>query len=161
VTRRLLASRRGQAMVEFALVLPIFLLLTIGVVDLGRGIWAYNTVAFLARDGARYGTIPGHFTPAIGTFVRGGCESMLSDPCAATIDVSYSCVTAPCGITALPAAAGGGQCLVSPHSPVLVHVHVTYPFEAVTAILWGGGPVSLQATSQMFVEQGVPGGCPP
>lgn len=38
---------------EFALVLPILLLLIFGIVDAGRLIFTYNTVANAARDGAR------------------------------------------------------------------------------------------------------------
>ena len=46
-------ARRGQALVEFALVLPVFLLLIFGIVDAGRLIYTYNTVANAAREGAR------------------------------------------------------------------------------------------------------------
>jgi Flp pilus assembly protein TadG len=44
---------RGQSLVEFALVLPIFLLMLMGIVDAGRLIYTYNTVSNAARDGAR------------------------------------------------------------------------------------------------------------
>jgi Flp pilus assembly protein TadG len=43
----------GQSLVEFALVLPIFLLMIMGIVDMGRLIYTYNTVSNAARDGAR------------------------------------------------------------------------------------------------------------
>ena len=46
-------SGRGQALVEFALVIPLLLLLVFGIVDAGRLIYAYNTVANSARNGAR------------------------------------------------------------------------------------------------------------
>lgn len=46
-------SGDGQALVEFALVLPLLLLLVFGIVDAGRLIFAYNTVANSARNGAR------------------------------------------------------------------------------------------------------------
>ena len=54
-------SRRsgGQAMVEYALGLMIFLSLIIGVVDFGRAFVTHNLLANTAREGARYGTIPG------------------------------------------------------------------------------------------------------
>ena len=42
---------------EFALVLPIFLLIVFGVFDLGRGVFAYNTVANAAREGARVAAV--------------------------------------------------------------------------------------------------------
>lgn len=46
-------GRAGQALVEFALVLPILLLFIFGIVDAGRLIYTYNTVANSARDGVR------------------------------------------------------------------------------------------------------------
>lgn len=44
---------RGQAMVEFALVIPIFLLMIFGILDLGRAVYAYSTLNNAAREGAR------------------------------------------------------------------------------------------------------------
>jgi Flp pilus assembly protein TadG len=44
---------KGQALVEFALVLPILLLFIFGIIDAGRLIYTFNTVANSARDGAR------------------------------------------------------------------------------------------------------------
>jgi Flp pilus assembly protein TadG len=44
---------RGQALVEFALVIPIFLLMLIALFDLGRAVFAYNTLTNAAREGAR------------------------------------------------------------------------------------------------------------
>jgi hypothetical protein len=45
---------KGQSLVEFALILPILLLLILGVVEVGRIVWAYVTVQFSAREAARY-----------------------------------------------------------------------------------------------------------
>jgi Flp pilus assembly protein TadG len=44
---------------EFGLILPVFLLLTVGIIDLGRGIWIYNTLAHAAREGVRYAIVRG------------------------------------------------------------------------------------------------------
>ena len=46
-------DRKGQSMVEFALILPVFILLMVGVFDFGRAIYAYNTINNAARQGAR------------------------------------------------------------------------------------------------------------
>ncbi len=46
-------DRQGQALVEFALVLPIFVLLMLVVFDFGRGIYTYNGVSEAAREIAR------------------------------------------------------------------------------------------------------------
>ena len=43
----------GQSLVEFALVLPLLILVMVGVFDAGRAIYAYNTVSNAARAGAR------------------------------------------------------------------------------------------------------------
>jgi Flp pilus assembly protein TadG len=46
-------DRRGQALVEFALVIPLFLLMLVAIFDLGRAVFAYNTLTNAAREGAR------------------------------------------------------------------------------------------------------------
>lgn len=55
---------RGQALVEAALVLPLFFATFFGVIDIARIIWANDVVANAAREGARFasvnaGSIPG------------------------------------------------------------------------------------------------------
>jgi Flp pilus assembly protein TadG len=44
---------RGQGLVEFAIVLPIIALIVFGLLDLGRAVFEYNTVAQAARQAAR------------------------------------------------------------------------------------------------------------
>lgn len=46
-------SERGAAAVEFALVLPVLILLVLGIVDFGRAFNAQQTLTFAARTGAR------------------------------------------------------------------------------------------------------------
>ena len=50
---------RGQAMVEFALVIPVFLLLMVGLFDFGRVIWVNDTLSTAAREAARYAIVHG------------------------------------------------------------------------------------------------------
>jgi Flp pilus assembly protein TadG len=50
---------RGQSLVEFALVLPLFLIMLMAVIDVGRAIWAQNSLASAAREGARYAIVHG------------------------------------------------------------------------------------------------------
>jgi len=53
----------GQATVEFALVLVVFIVIIMGIVDLARAVHARNLVVSAAREGARYGTLhPGDTT---------------------------------------------------------------------------------------------------
>jgi Flp pilus assembly protein TadG len=62
--RRNVWDPRGQALVEFALVLPIFVLLMVAIFDLGRAAFAYNTLTNAAREGARM-AIVNQYKPSI------------------------------------------------------------------------------------------------
>ena len=50
-------SGRGQTLVEFALILPIFILILVGIFDGGRLVFAYHTVNNAAREGGREATV--------------------------------------------------------------------------------------------------------
>ena len=50
---------RAQAIVEFAFVLPIFLLVVTGLIDVARAVWQENTLAYAAREGSRYAIVHG------------------------------------------------------------------------------------------------------
>lgn len=53
--RRLIRRERGQAMTEFAIVLPVFLLLLLGIAQLGIAFNNYIQLTDAVRAGARYG----------------------------------------------------------------------------------------------------------
>jgi Flp pilus assembly protein TadG len=48
---------RGQSLAEFALVFPVLALLLFGLLDLGRAVYMYNTLANAARTGARVAAV--------------------------------------------------------------------------------------------------------
>ena len=52
-------EQRGQGLVEFALVLPILLLLIWGVIEFGRILFIYTEVSNAAREAVRYGVARG------------------------------------------------------------------------------------------------------
>lgn len=52
-----LRRERGQDLVEFALVLPLVVLLILGIIQFTLVMIAYNTIADAARSGARYGAV--------------------------------------------------------------------------------------------------------
>jgi TadE-like protein len=45
--------QKSQALIEFALVSPVLLLLLFGIIDIGRAIFYYDTLNHAAREGAR------------------------------------------------------------------------------------------------------------
>lgn len=53
------SKTRGQAMVEFAIIFPVFILLLVGMFDFGRVVWVNNTLATAAREAARYAIVHG------------------------------------------------------------------------------------------------------
>jgi Flp pilus assembly protein TadG len=55
-------SDRGAAAVEFALLLPLLVLLIFGMIDFGRAINAQITITQAAREGARVLALPGGTT---------------------------------------------------------------------------------------------------
>jgi len=67
-------DQSAQALVEFALVLPLFLLLVTGIFDVARAVWQENTLAFAAREGTRYAIVHG----ASGVPVVGPCSSCVN-----------------------------------------------------------------------------------
>lgn len=56
-TKRELAEERGVAVVEFALVAPLLLILVFGIIDLGRAYSTLNQLAASAREGARFAAV--------------------------------------------------------------------------------------------------------
>ncbi len=48
-----LRGQRSQGMTEFALIAPVILLLTFGIIDFGRGLYFYITLQQAANEGAR------------------------------------------------------------------------------------------------------------
>ena len=59
-------SRCGQSMAEFALVLPLFMILIFGLIDGGRLVYINNAAAQAAREGARWGSVRSRAVDAAG-----------------------------------------------------------------------------------------------
>ena len=67
-------DEQAQALVEFALTLPLFLLLVTGIFDVARAVWQENTLAYAAREGTRYAIVHG----SSGNPIVGPCSSCLN-----------------------------------------------------------------------------------
>jgi len=61
------SSRRGQSLVEFALTVPLFLLLVFGVLDFGRLFFTQMTVQHAVRQAGRFAVTGRHLTDGQGT----------------------------------------------------------------------------------------------
>jgi len=74
-------SERGQTLVEFALILPVMLILIFALVDFGRGFYTWLVVTNAAREGARVGATqqgPSAIQTRINDSISGLDSSLLS-----------------------------------------------------------------------------------
>lgn len=76
------AGEGGQSLVEFALVLPVLLLLLLGIIDFGRVLSAYYVVDHAARDAVRYASVGASDSTVI--------EAIQNDTAAFTATPSYT-----------------------------------------------------------------------
>lgn len=148
---------RGQALPEFALVLPVFLLLVMGVVDFGRGILYFNMLDNAAREGARTGIISGDTVQQI-------CQTMVGF--AQVPDLGSTSCSSIASDT--PWHDGNNVLTLTVHRGTPgsatdpVKVTVNYLFTPITPLIdravgiATGGSIQITASSTMYVEGGVP-----
>ena len=96
----LLRRHSGQSMVEFAVLAPVFFMLLLGTIDLGRAVYIYNSISDAAREGAR-AAIP--FDTPLPTNAQvvaavqsklGGGFTLSTDPCSGQ-PITASCPATP------------------------------------------------------------------
>lgn len=54
---KILRDDKGQSLVEFAIILPILMLLVMGIIEFGMMLNSYLAIQNASREGARYGII--------------------------------------------------------------------------------------------------------
>ena len=90
----ILGDVRGVAVVEFAFIAPILMMLTLGILDVGRAMHALNTMEYTAKEAARYASVRGSASasPAsqddIAKFVKNGAIGL--DAKKMTVQVSWA-----------------------------------------------------------------------
>lgn len=131
---------RGQSLVEFALVIPIFVLVIMGIIDLGRAVYGYNTANNAAREAARLAIVDQTFADIKDRAVQRAVSLGLTPA-----DVSVDFRTADDPGTAGSCGAGAIGCLAT--------VEVRYTYEAATPVIGNViGPISIVGTSQFPIE---------
>jgi Flp pilus assembly protein TadG len=63
-------NRRGTALVEMALVLPIFVAVTLGIVEFGRAMMVGQLITNAAREGARLAIIDGSTNAEVTDYIE-------------------------------------------------------------------------------------------
>jgi Flp pilus assembly protein TadG len=148
---------RGQALVEFALILPLFLLLVLALFDAGRVVYAQNAIAEAARNAVRVAVVSPGLTQAKYDSIR---NKALSGAIAVPIAASH--VTGDAGGACLNGAndaTAPGTCFypdsdtaVDAGQRVVVNISVSVPL--ITPIVSNvfGGLVNLTARSEGLVQ---------
>jgi len=130
---------RGQSLVEFALLLPVFFALIFAIIDVSRGILLFNVLSNVSRDGARY-EIVSAVTPT-GT-------------CSAT-QVTQSQLDSAAKVAAGPLAPGitvsaTSACATDTYGTYYV-VSATGSFQPLTSVAIASTPLNLTASSKQYV----------
>ena len=68
--RRLARDRRGTALIETALTLPLMLLVSVGIFEFGRAYQTWQVLTNAAREGARIAVLPGTGDGDISTRIK-------------------------------------------------------------------------------------------
>ena len=81
------AIHRGQGLVEFALILPVLLLLILGIIEFGRLMVTYSSISTASRDAVRYAISVGdnpsgipHYQDCLGIREAALNVAIFSDP---------------------------------------------------------------------------------
>lgn len=106
--RRLLLDRSAASAAEFAMVLPLLLLLLLGIIDAGRYMWTINRAEKAAQMGVRMAVVTDYVSSSIGANYIGQCSLSAGDSipasCFSTITCSntgtVSCTTGTANATA-------------------------------------------------------------
>ena len=148
-TRHRGGRSRGQALVEFALVIPLFLLLLVALFDVGRAVFSYNTITNAAREGARI-AIVNQYKPDI--IARAKSQSAIVELDAPNVTADFYQVKAdgtpdtskPCSLVAV-------GCLA------VVTFEATYqPITPIIGNILFKNGVTFKATSVLSVEYSCP-----
>jgi Flp pilus assembly protein TadG len=138
---------RGQTLVEFALALPIMVLLLMALFDFGRAIFAYNTVSNAARDGARIAIVDQSLTSGVSNAAQAAADQATGlglDPTDLNeIRVQY---LMPDLSTVCPSSWGEWAGCVA-------EVRVQYLFTASTPVIGNIiGPITVGSTTRIPIE---------
>jgi Flp pilus assembly protein TadG len=137
----------GSTLVEQAIILPVLLALFFGAIDMGRALYSYSFVSYIAREATRWASVRSLppagpvSTTEVTNFVKSTAGGAL-DPARITVNTNW-----------IPPANGSPACTANPKKPgCVVQVTVKYDFVFTLPFL-PGGTVPMSSESQMIITQ--------
>lgn len=155
-------AERGSTLVEFAIVLVVFLVLLFGIIDFSRALYTYHYVSAAARDASRWAAVNGYNCPddsscnGTGNMNNGRAyetdvSTYLKNNVSSAIDKNKITST----ITYGNDSNGGTECdgsSATRNSPgCTVSVQVSYAFNFVAPIV-STQTLTLSSTSEMVIQ---------
>jgi Flp pilus assembly protein TadG len=133
-----MCPRRGTAAVEFAVAIPVLMLLAIGCCDMGRALADYLAVSNAARVGAEYGA-----THAYTTYTYSSWQGVVVQRAQQEMQGSSGIDPTQLAVTVSTVPESG--------SLYLVTVTVTYQFSLITA--WPGLPAQFNVSHAVTMQR--------
>ena len=159
IRRLRFGDEQGAALVEFALVAPLLLVIVAGIVDFGFLFQRYEVVTNAAREGARLGSLPGYVTcpstaPAVDARVRAYVQQglALTNP-QMTVVMPTGAVVVSCPTIVVPLQ-GGGTTNVTTVAVQVTYTHNFIMLGPMLALINGswGNAMNVVGRSQMRLE---------
>jgi len=149
IRQRRRSDRRGQALVEFSLALIPFLLILMGIADLGRGIYMSNGVNQAAREIARVTAV--HLCATSGTCTLGNSaetlavintqKNLVPNLGSASSSITFACTNVVDTTISTTTCSSGNY----------VKVTVSVPYSALTPVLSMVAPTTLVSSAHIQV----------
>ncbi len=136
------ARRRGNAIVEFAFVFVLFFIVLLTIMELGRGMWVYATIATATRRAGDYCMVRGSRRPGVATDITDIVQRHTKglDQSALTVTTTYN----PDSDSPFtdPAAVSRND---------IAQVRVTYPFRLMVGSVIPGDHIHMTSTARVVV----------
>jgi Flp pilus assembly protein TadG len=159
--RRRRRHQHGQSLVEFALVLPIIVLLIMAFMEVGRAVFAFNTIANAARQGARVAAVN-----QLADVTECDESRPVEDPyephwslrgCAIVAAKTLGITTSNIDVAYEPPPDTTLDCDPTLHVGCIAVVTVTYDYALTTPFVsWLIRPFTMSQTSEMPIERVFP-----
>ena len=138
-------SEEGAQLVEFALVLPLLLLVMLGIAEFGFMFQRYEVVTNAAREGARLAVLPGYGTTDVQARVaayvsRGRVPTTVTNPSVLVEDVSIP--------------VSGGRPSISAKRVTVTYTYTFQLLNTLSAFFGSRAAVPLTGVSEMRTETG-------
>lgn len=158
----------GQGLVEFALVIPVFLLILFGLIDMGRFVFLNSVLSQAAREAARVGAVEaswvgsgdaacnsagGPVCPANVSALRTDMTSGANRMMTPFASIPAANLNTSCDATTGPAGAWTTQTCVTRTAGSIVSVRVQVSFTPITPIVGQiVGTIQTSASASMIVN---------